>query len=51
VTPQGEIPASGNGLDVPFADFFRLGDDKFVEHRVYWHQAAMMAQLSPAPPS
>jgi steroid delta-isomerase-like uncharacterized protein len=51
VTPQGEIPASGNALDVPFADFFRLGDDKFVEHRVYWDQAAMMAQLSPAPPS
>jgi steroid delta-isomerase-like uncharacterized protein len=50
-TPQGEIPASGNAIDVPFADFFRLGDDKFVEHRVYWDQAAMMAQLSPAPPS
>src|SRR5919106_315239 len=41
-TAQGEIPASGNAIDVPFADFFRLGDDKFVEHRVYWDQAAMM---------
>jgi steroid delta-isomerase-like uncharacterized protein len=51
VIPQGEIPSSGNAIDVPFADFFRLGDDKFVEHRVYWDQAAMMAQLSPAPPS
>ena len=50
-TPQGEIPASGNPIDVPFADFFRLGDDKFVEHRVYWDGAEMMAQLSPAPPS
>ena len=50
-TPQGEIPASGNAINVPFADFFRLRDDKFVEHRVYWDQAEMMAQLSPAPPS
>jgi steroid delta-isomerase-like uncharacterized protein len=50
-TPQGEIPASGNTIDVRFADFFRLGDDKFVEHRVYWDQAEMMAQLSPAAPS
>jgi predicted ester cyclase len=48
--PQGEIPASGNAIDVPFADFFRLGDDRFIEHRVYGDQAAMMAQLSPAPP-
>jgi steroid delta-isomerase-like uncharacterized protein len=50
-TPQGEIPASGNAIDVPFADFYRLGDDRFVEHRAYWDQAEMMAQLSPAPPS
>ena len=47
-TPQGEIPASGNTIDVPFADFFRLADDRFVEHHVYWDQANMMAQLSPA---
>jgi steroid delta-isomerase-like uncharacterized protein len=50
-TPQGEVPASGRAIDVPFADFFRLGGDRFVEHRVYWDQAAMLAQLSPAPPS
>jgi steroid delta-isomerase-like uncharacterized protein len=50
-TLQGEIPASGNAIDVPFADFFRLADDAFVEHHVYWDQAAMMAQLSPAPPT
>lgn len=50
-TPQGEIPASGNAIDVPFADFFRLSDDNFVEHRGYWDQAGKMAQLSPAPPS
>ena len=47
-TPQGEIPASGNAIDVPFADFFRLDGETFVEHRVYWDQAEMMAQLSPA---
>ena len=50
-TPQGEVPASGNAIDVPFADFFRLGDDKIDRHRVYWDQAEMTAQLSPPPPS
>ena len=49
-TEQGEIPASGNTIDVPFADFFRMVDDLFVEHRVYWDQAEMMAQLGAAPP-
>ena len=50
-TPQGEVPASGNTIDMPFADFFRLGDGTFVEHRVYWDQADLMSQLSPAAPS
>jgi steroid delta-isomerase-like uncharacterized protein len=50
-TPQGELPASGNTIDVRFADFFRLSGDTFVEHHVYWDQAEMFAQLSPAPPA
>jgi steroid delta-isomerase-like uncharacterized protein len=50
-TPRGEVPASGNAIDVPFADFFRLGEDMIDEHRVYWDQAEMIAQLSPSPPS
>jgi steroid delta-isomerase-like uncharacterized protein len=45
VTPQGTIPASGTDLDLPFADYFRVEGGKIAEHRTYWDQAAMMAQL------
>lgn len=50
VTPQGTIPASGANLDMPFADFFRVKDGRIVEHRVYWDQLGMMAQLGAGPP-
>ncbi len=45
VTPQGTLPASGNALDMPFADYFRVQDGKIVEHEVIWDQLGMMAQL------
>ena len=45
VTPQGTLPASGNELDMPFADYFRVQDGKIVEHEVVWDQLGMMAQL------
>jgi ketosteroid isomerase-like protein len=45
VTPQGSIPASGGELDLPFADYFRVEGGKIVEHRTYWDQGTMMAQL------
>lgn len=50
VTPQGTIPASGANLDMPFADFFRVKDGRIVEHRVYWDQMGMIAQLGAGPP-
>lgn len=34
VTPQGSIPASGNELALPFADYFRVEDNRIVEHNV-----------------
>jgi steroid delta-isomerase-like uncharacterized protein len=49
VTPQGALPASGNRLDLPYADYFRVEGGKIVEHRVYWDQADMLAQLGAGP--
>ena len=51
VSPQGTVPASGNALDMPFADYFRVVDGKIVEHEVVWDQLGMMAQLGAMPPS
>ncbi|MCA1704119.1 MAG: ester cyclase [Actinobacteria bacterium] len=45
VMPQGALPASGNPLDVPFADYFRVNDGKIIEHEVIWDQIQMMGQL------
>jgi ketosteroid isomerase-like protein len=45
VTPQGTIPARNRDLDMPFADFFRVKAGRIIEHRVYWDQMGMMAQL------
>jgi steroid delta-isomerase-like uncharacterized protein len=45
VTAQGPLPASGNRLELPYADYFRVADGQIVEHRVFWDQAGMLAQL------
>lgn len=50
VTAQGTIPASGNAVDLPFADYFRVTDGRIAEHEVVWDQLAMMAQLGAMPP-
>ena len=49
VSPQGTIPASGNILDMPFADYFRVSGDKIVEHEVIWDQITMLGQLAAQP--
>jgi ketosteroid isomerase-like protein len=49
VSPQGTIPASGNILDMPFADYFRVSGDKIVEHEVIWDQMTMLGQLTAQP--
>lgn len=51
VTPQGTIPASGNTIDLSYADYFRVEDGKIVEHEVIWDQMEMMGQLGAKPPS
>ena len=50
VTPQGTIPASGNSLDLPYADYFRVEGGRIVEHEVVWDSMTMMAQLGALPP-
>ena len=49
-TPMGEIPPSGNAVDMPFADFFRVEDGRAVEHHVYWDMVTMRTQVGAAPP-
>jgi steroid delta-isomerase-like uncharacterized protein len=50
VTAQGTIPASGNAVDLPFADYFRVADGRIAEHEVVWDQLGLMAQLGAMPP-
>jgi steroid delta-isomerase-like uncharacterized protein len=44
-TPQGTLPASGRRLDLLYANYFRVADDRIVEHRVFWDQAGLLGQL------
>lgn len=50
-TPQGDIPAQGRRIDMPFGDFFRVSGGRFVEHAVYWDTAGMLAQLGAGAPA
>jgi predicted ester cyclase len=49
VTSQGSIPASGNELALPFADYFRIEDGRIVEHNVVFDQLTMLTQLGAEP--
>ena len=51
VTPQGTVPASGNTVELRFADYFKVAGGKVTEHRTYFDQAGLMAQLGAGPPS
>jgi len=48
-SPDGTVPASGNKLDLRFADFFKVSNGKIVEHRTYFDQVGMMRQLGAMP--
>jgi ketosteroid isomerase-like protein len=50
VGPGGTIKAQGKDMKLPYADFFRIKGGKIVEHRVYWDQMGMLAQLGALPP-
>lgn len=49
VTPQGTMPASGNQLALPFADYFRVAGGKIVEHNVVFDQLTFATQLGAGP--
>jgi steroid delta-isomerase-like uncharacterized protein len=49
VGPAGTVPASGNTIELPYADYFRVADGLIVEHRSYWDQVEMMRQLGALP--
>jgi steroid delta-isomerase-like uncharacterized protein len=44
-TPDGEIPASGNAVSFPYADFLQFHDGRCVSHRIYWDNVSLMTQL------
>jgi steroid delta-isomerase-like uncharacterized protein len=45
VTPEGTIPASGNAVSFPYADFLQVRDGRCVSHRIYWDNVTLMSQL------
>jgi steroid delta-isomerase-like uncharacterized protein len=49
VSPSGEIPASGNTLDLRFADYFRVRDGLVVDHQVLFDQMELLGQLGALP--
>jgi predicted ester cyclase len=45
VSPNGTIPASGNALDLPFADYFRVVDGEIVAQESVFDQMTLLAQI------
>jgi steroid delta-isomerase-like uncharacterized protein len=50
VGPGGTIPASGNSIDVPFMEYWRVEGGRIVFHEVIWDQLTMLTQLGAMPP-
>jgi ketosteroid isomerase-like protein len=46
---DGVIPATGRSFSLPYVDIFGARDGKIVSHRVYWDNAALLAQLGVLP--
>jgi steroid delta-isomerase-like uncharacterized protein len=45
VTPEGEIPPSGNSVELKFGEFFRMRDGKIAGFRAYYDAATLLRQL------
>ena len=43
------IPPTGRAFTLPYVDIFQARDGKFVSHRIYWDNAAFLAQLGLLP--
>lgn len=44
-TPQGEIPASGNPVNLRYASIKRVSDGKLVSEHLYFDQMEFMTQI------
>lgn len=49
MTPQGEVPATGRKLDLPYADVFEVEAGRIVRHRTYYDQMDFAQQLGLVP--
>jgi steroid delta-isomerase-like uncharacterized protein len=49
-TPAGQLPATGQPMELAFADVFRVADGKITEHRIYYDSMSMLGQLGLLPP-
>jgi steroid delta-isomerase-like uncharacterized protein len=48
-TPQGEIPASGNPVNLRYASVKRVSDGKIVSEHLYFDQMEFMMQIGAMP--
>ncbi len=48
-TPDGEVPATGRSLNLPFAAILRVAGDQVRSMHVYFDQLAFLAQLGLVP--
>jgi steroid delta-isomerase-like uncharacterized protein len=49
VTPQGELPATGRSLRLPYADAWESEAGRITNHRVYYDQMEFAMQLGLMP--
>jgi steroid delta-isomerase-like uncharacterized protein len=48
-TPAGQLPATGQPMELVFADVFRTADGRITEHRIYYDVMSMLGQLGLLP--
>lgn len=49
-TPQGEIPASGNPVNLRYASIRRVSNGKIISEHLYFDQMEFMMQIGALPP-
>lgn len=49
-TPQGEVPPSGNQVNLRFASVKRIQDGKIVSEHLYFDQLEFLQQIGATPP-
>lgn len=48
-SPQGTIPASGNKIELRFAEYFKVSGGRVTAQRSYWDQVELATQLGAMP--